>query len=60
MASTAYSGLDRKWLVQTLVIEFLVVDGPILDASLISNRHLLADQGEWNRGCELTGFNWKQ
>lgn len=31
MASTAYSGPDGKWLVQTLVIEFFVVDRPILD-----------------------------
>ena len=37
MFGAANGGLDREWLVDSLVIESLVVDRPALDISCVSD-----------------------
>ena len=37
MFGAANGGLDREWLVDSLVVEFLVVDRPALDISCVSD-----------------------
>lgn len=40
MSGTANGGLDRKWLIENLVVEPLVVDRPVLDVSHVSDSSL--------------------
>ena len=37
MLGAANGGFDRKWLVDSLVVESLVVDRPALDISCVSD-----------------------
>lgn len=50
MFGAANGGLDREWLVDSLVIESLVVDRPALDISCVSDQSFSIKVMDQRRG----------